>query len=123
MNFYTMTDKAIADELGSRIRSLRLRQNLTQRQIAEATMLSLNVIKSLESGRGKLASLIAVLRELGALQELDQCLPPATVSPLALARRQGKQRRRASGSRPRAGAQDAKGRDDDGTRDESNREW
>ncbi len=99
MDFYSMTDQAIAAELGQRIRSLRLRRNVTQQQLATTTALSLNVIKSLEAGRGKLSSLIAVLRELGALQELDQCIPPPVVSPLQLARSQGRQRRRASGHR------------------------
>ena len=101
MDFYAMTDQAIASELGQRIRALRLRRNLTQAQLASATALSLNVIKSLEAGRGKLSSLIAVLRELGELQALDQCLPEPMVSPLELARRQGRQRQRASGSRRR----------------------
>ncbi len=97
MDFYSMTDQAIATELGQRIRSLRLRRNITQQQLATATALSLNVIKSLETGRGKLSSLVTVLRELGALQELGNCIPEATVSPLQLARRQGRQRQRASG--------------------------
>ncbi len=97
MDLYSMTDQAIIAELGQRLRSLRLRKNVTQQQLATATALSLNVIKSLEAGRGKLSSLVAVLRELGALQELDNCLPESAVSPLQLARMQGKQRQRASG--------------------------
>jgi len=99
MDLYSMTDQAITAELGQRLRSLRLRRNVTQQQLATATALSLNVIKSLEAGRGKLSSLVAVLRELGALQELDNCIPEPAVSPLQLARMQGKQRRRASGQR------------------------
>ncbi len=102
MDFYAMTDQAIAAELGQRLRSLRLRRNVTQQQLAAATALSLNVIKSLEAGRGKLSTLIAVLRELGTLQELDNCIPPPTISPRQLARRQGKQRQRASGRRGQA---------------------
>ena len=109
MNYYTMTDQAIASELGQRIRALRLRRNRTQQQLAAATAMSLNVIKSLEAGRGKLSSLIAVLRDLDALQELDQCIPPPLVSPLQLARNQGKQRRRASGNRQRPSTDDGGG--------------
>jgi transcriptional regulator with XRE-family HTH domain len=99
MDYYSMTDIGIAKEIGYRIRSLRLRRNLTQQQISEATALSLNVIKSLESGKAKLTTLIAVLRELGGLDELDRFIPEVTVSPLQLARRKGKQRQRASGKR------------------------
>jgi len=99
MNFYTLTDKAIEEELGARLKSLRLRKNLTQKELAELTVLSLNTIKALELGRGKLASLIAVLRELGALDQLGQFIPELTISPLQIAKMQGKVRQRASGNR------------------------
>jgi transcriptional regulator with XRE-family HTH domain len=99
MDFYSMTDKGIETEIGRRIRSLRLRRNLTQQDVAEAAALSLNTIKALEAGKGKLASLIAVLRELGALDELDNLIPEAPISPLQLAKQQGKVRQRASGKR------------------------
>lgn len=94
-----MTDKGIGAEIGSRIRSLRLRRNLTQQQVADAAALSLNAIKSLESGKGKLVTLIAVLRELDGLDGLESFIPEPAVSPLQLVRRQGKKRQRASGRR------------------------
>lgn len=96
-----MTDKAIAAELGERVRALRLRRNLTQQQLSDATALSLNTIKSLEAGKAKLSTLIAVLRELDVLHDLDAMVPAPTVSPLQLARRRGKPRQRASGARAR----------------------
>ena len=102
MDYFSMTDKGIAAEIGSRIKSLRLRKNLTQQQVSEATALSLNAIKSLEAGKGKLSTLVAVLRELGALDPLDSFIPEVSISPLQLARRQGKKRQRASGSRIKA---------------------
>ena len=61
--------------------------------------MSLNAIKSLESGRGKLSTLIVVLRELGALDHLDSFIPEISVSPMQLAKMQGKVRERASGER------------------------
>ena len=94
-----MTDKGISVEIGRRIRSLRLRRNLTQQQVADMAALSLNAIKSLESGRGRLLTLIAVLRELGALDTLDSFIPEPLISPIQLARQQGKKRKRASGIR------------------------
>jgi putative transcriptional regulator len=97
MDFYSMTDKALEADIGARIKTLRLRRNRTQRQVADAAAVSLNVIKALESGRGQLSSLIAVLRELEALDHLDQFLPMPEVSPLQLARHQGKKRQRATG--------------------------
>jgi len=99
MDFYSLTDKGIEAELGDRIKALRLRKNITQKVLAEATSLSLNAIKALESGRGKLSTIIAVLRELGALEQLDNFIPEPAISPLQLAKMQGKVRERASGER------------------------
>ncbi len=94
-----MTDKTIGAEIGARLKVLRLRRNRTQQQVADAVAVSLNVIKALEAGKGKLASLIAVLRELEALEDLDQFIPAPEVSPLQLAKQRGKKRQRASGTR------------------------
>ena len=96
MDFYALSDKAIETTIGERIRALRLRKNITQKALADTTALSLNTIKSLEAGQAKLSTLIAVLRELQALDALNSFLPQADISPLQLARRQGKLRRRAS---------------------------
>jgi transcriptional regulator with XRE-family HTH domain len=96
MDFYSLSDLAILEELGLRIRALRLRQNLSQEELASMCVLSLNTIKSLELGKGKLSSLIAVLRELEALDNLDNFIPDLKISPVQLAKRQGKTRLRAS---------------------------
>lgn len=106
MDFYSMTDKAIGAEIGGRLKALRLRRNLTQQQVAEAAAVSLNVVKTLEGGKGKLSSLIAVLRELEALDGLDQFLKEEQISPLQLAKQQGKKRKRATGSRSKNKAVD-----------------
>jgi putative transcriptional regulator len=107
MDYYSMTDKGIQAEIGSRIKSVRLRKNMTQQQLSKATALSLNTIKSLESGKGKLISLIAVLRELGVLDALDSFIPEISISPVQLARLQGKKRRRASGKRGKGGSKES----------------
>ena len=99
MDLYSMSDKALLSMLGGRLRALRLRKNITQRDLAEATTLSLNVIKALEEGKGKLSTLIAVLRELGALEPLDSFIPEPLVSPIQIARMHGRRRERASGRR------------------------
>jgi putative transcriptional regulator len=106
MDFYTLSDKGIEDEIGRRIKALRLRKNITQKELAEATTVSLNTIKSLESGSGKLSTVIAVLRELGALDQIDNFIPEPSISPLQLARMQGRQRERASGGRRKHRAED-----------------
>jgi len=106
MDFYTLSDKGIEEELGHRIKALRLGKNITQKALAEATTLSLNTIKSLESGRGKLSALIAIFRELEALEQLDNLIPEISISPIQLAKMQGKIRQRASGERLKDQAKD-----------------
>lgn len=86
MDYYALTDTAIAELLGQRLRALRLRKNRTQGKLAERTALSVGTIQALESGRGKIENLIAVLRDLNALDGLDAFLPEPQESPLALAK-------------------------------------
>jgi len=97
MNYHPLSDNAIAEEIGSRFKALRLRQNVTQAELATATTLSLNSIKSLELGRGKLSTIIAVLRELDALEQLENLIPKIEISPLQLAKLKGNVRLRATG--------------------------
>lgn len=97
MDFYIMTDTAIMEEVGRRFRELRLRKNVTQEELAERTQTSTTRIKSLEAGKGKLETMIAVLRELGSLDNLEVFLPDPGISPLQIAEMQGKKRQRASG--------------------------
>ena len=85
MDYYTISDSAILKELGNRIRKLRLQKNITQEDLAERTLLAVGTIKSLEAGKGKLSTLVAVLRELGALDQLDMFIPPVTISPIRMA--------------------------------------
>ena len=101
MDYYIVSDSTILKELGERIRKLRLRKNITQEELAERAVLSVGTIKSLEAGKGKLSTLVAVLRELGALDQLDQFIPPMTISPIKMAEASTKssnKRERASGA-------------------------
>jgi len=106
MDFYSLSDKYIEQELGSRLKAFRLQKNITQKELSEATTLSLNSIKSLEAGRAKLSTLIAVLRELEALDHLDDFIPEVSISPMQLAKMQGRARKRASGDRLKSQAKD-----------------
>jgi transcriptional regulator with XRE-family HTH domain len=84
-DYYTASDSQVLRELGGRLRALRLSRNMTQEELAERALLSRSTIKSLEKGHGKLANVVAVLRELEALQQLDQFIPPVGISPLQMA--------------------------------------
>jgi len=101
MDYYIASDTAILKELGNRIRKLRLRRNITQEDLAARSLLAVGTIKSLEAGKAKLSTLVAVLRELGALDQLDQFIPPVTISPIRLAeagKKPARRRARATGT-------------------------
>ena len=102
MDYYAATDSAIIKDLGERIRQLRLRQNITQETLAERTCLAVGTIKAMEAGKGKLLTLISLLRELGTLDQLDQFIPPVTIRPIMMAAARTKacnNRKRATGTR------------------------
>jgi transcriptional regulator with XRE-family HTH domain len=102
MDYYASSDTVIIQELGDRIRQLRLRKNITQEALAERTLLAVGTIKSMESGKGKLLTLITILRELDALDQLDKFIPPVTISPIVMAAASTKAsntRQRATGTR------------------------
>jgi|GEM_PF-347685 len=99
MNFNSMTDKAVAQELGRRIEQLRLERNMTQQAVADEVGLSRVSYRRLEVGEAKLVNVISVLRVLGQVDLLDQAIPEAVFSPMEQLKLQGKQRKRASGSR------------------------
>lgn len=95
MNLYEMTDAAIAEEIGYRIRQLRLRNNIPLELLHERTLIAINTLKALESGKGKLTTMIAVLRELKALDGINNFIAPVEISPIQLIKLKGKQRKRA----------------------------
>jgi transcriptional regulator with XRE-family HTH domain len=72
-------------ELGRQLRSLRLRADLDQRQVAERAAVALNAVKNLESGRGAtLRSLIQVLRVLNRTDWLGTLAPAVSISPIQM---------------------------------------
>lgn len=87
-------------ELGQHLRSLRLRQNIDQRQFAKQAGVALNVVKRLEAGKGAtVTSLVKVLRSLGREEWLRTLAPQVTISPLQLLKDKKPVRQRASPSK------------------------
>jgi transcriptional regulator with XRE-family HTH domain len=97
MDPYAMSDRAILAELGRRIRRARLDRNLSQQRVADLAGLNRMTVAKIEQGAPtSLLTLVQILRALGALEEIAALLPDPGPSPLELARRQGRRRRRAS---------------------------
>ena len=72
-------------ELGRQIRTLRLRQDLDQQQLADRAGIALNAVKNLESGKGAtLRSLARVLRVLNRADWLGALAPAVSISPVQM---------------------------------------
>ncbi len=100
MQLEQMSDAAILAEVGQRLRRIRLNRNLTQAELALQAGIGRRTLQKAENGEGTtLESLVAILRGLRLLSELDQFLPEPSPSPVQLAQLQGRARQRASGKR------------------------
>jgi len=95
MNFYTMSNIAVAAELGNRLEALRLERNVTQQTLAAEIGITAKSYRQLVAGGGKLENMVAALRALNALEHLDNFLPAMPPSPLEQLKLRGKQRQRA----------------------------
>ena len=68
---YAKPDAEILAELGGMLKQRRIANNLTQRKLAEATGISKDQISEIErTGKTTLATLIAISRKFGLLQQL-----------------------------------------------------
>ncbi|MAD46532.1 MAG: transcriptional regulator [Oceanospirillaceae bacterium] len=111
-DFAQQSPAAVCETLGERLKQARLNQDLTQTDVAEQAGVSRKAVLNAEKGKVQLEVLVAILQALRLTAQLDQFLPPAPVSPLQLAKLQGKRRQRASGSRKESDNDPMSGEDD-----------
>jgi len=97
---------AIAQTLGERLKQARLNADMTQIEVAEQAGISRKVVLTAEKGKVQLETLIAIMQALQLTNQLDNFLPTQDISPIQLAKLQGRKRRRASGSKS-SGGQDS----------------
>ena len=82
MDIYALTDAAIQQRIGEKLKNLRLRQNITQANLAADAQVSLSSVKKIEKGEiGSFDSLIRVMRVLGKLDALQQLVDEDEMSP------------------------------------------
>lgn len=99
MNYSQMSASSLTELIGQRIRQYRLNSNKTQEELANITGISRQKIARAENGKGTLETVMSLLLALDAVDHLDQFLPPIPISPIQLAKLQGKERQRASSPR------------------------
>ena len=77
-----LSDATILAKLGARIKSSRLKQNITQESLAISANISLSSVKKIESGEIKsFDSLLRVLRVLGKLDIFQSMVDEEPLSP------------------------------------------
>ena len=93
-----MSDAALMGHIGAFVRHHRLQQNRTQDDLGRDAGISRSTLSLLEKGETvTLATLIQVLRVLDKLKVMETFTVKHSISPLAVAKAQLGQRKRASG--------------------------
>ena len=81
-DFYTLSDAQLVKRIGNKIKSVRLKRNITQQSLAEASSISVSSLKKIESGEiGTFDSLLRVLRTLGMLESISTLFEEEQMSP------------------------------------------
>ena len=97
---YFLSGNEIAGRIGSRIRTARLNRNITREELQRITGVNKKTIGDAESGKNiTILNFIAILRGLNMLDRLSELLREEGVSPVMLAKMQGKVPQRATGKR------------------------
>lgn len=84
-NQLLLTDQAVLEHIGERVRQLRLRKNITQSELARDSGVGKSTIERIEKGHSaQLTSLIRILRSFGKLENLLELIPDQTASPMEM---------------------------------------
>ena len=72
MNYEEITDLELLQRIGSKLKEIRLEQNIKQKELAEKSGLSMFSISQMETGHNtSVQSIIQVLRALNRMDMLD----------------------------------------------------
>ena len=86
-----MSDPAILQKMGNRIREYRMRMEMTQSELAEKSGVSMGTIVRIEQGNPvSTLLLVSILRSLGLLENLEILLPELGISPMQMRKMQGR---------------------------------
>ena len=72
-DIYVLSDPIILNKIGNNLKTLRLKQNITQQNLAELANFSLSSVKNIE--KGEIRSFDSFLRILRTLGKLDVLIP------------------------------------------------
>ena len=109
MAIYDSSNQQILEQLGKRFQNARLNENLSRKALAQASGLTEKTLSNLEKGSKSvgLLNVIAILRALDLLEQIDRFLPQPPPRAAQLLKSQNTLRQRASKqsskSQPEAG--------------------
>ncbi|MDY4160181.1 MAG: helix-turn-helix transcriptional regulator [Prevotella sp.] len=90
-----LSDTAILNKLGTRLKDYRISSGLKQQELAMESGVGVSTIAKIESGQSvSFSLLISIMRTLGLLENLDLLVPEQKPSPMELLKMQGKQVKR-----------------------------
>lgn len=91
VNYAAMSDQALLGEIGKFMKHHRIRQNMTQEEVAKAAAISRSTLSLLERGEPvSMSSFIKVLRILGQLPIIESFKVEETLSPIEYAKLKSK---------------------------------
>lgn len=98
MKLEKMNNKAIMMEMGQRFLLARLNEGLEQIELADKAGVNVSTVQSLEGGKRSVGfeKIIAILRALGKLHELDNFMPKPPVRSTSLLTTKNQVRKRAA---------------------------
>jgi len=95
MDWNVLSNAAIVQETGKRIRAYRLKKKLSQQELAERAGISIFTVAQIEHGKPvSIAMIVPVLRVLRLLDNLEALLPEIAISPVEMLKLKGKQPQR-----------------------------
>lgn len=81
-DLYLLSDLQIKRRIGERLSKERLKQNITQKSLAEDSAISVSSVKNIESGNfGSFDSFLRVLRTLGMIDAISSLCEETQLSP------------------------------------------
>jgi transcriptional regulator with XRE-family HTH domain len=95
MDWNSLSNTALLQEIGKRLRYYRINSRLTQAELAEQAGVSVFTIVKIERGKAvSIGMLLPVLRVLRLLDNLELLLPETGISPVELLKLKGNKPKR-----------------------------
>ena len=84
MDAYELTNDAIMRQIGLKLKELRIEKNMKQKELSDASGVSLFTISAVENGKTtSMLTIIQLLRALERLDYLDRFFQEQAISPIA----------------------------------------